>query len=231
MWYLWLFLGALGGAVLSVVGAGAGISGHPVGWAALLFGLDFIAMVWITFRNFRPYRGQPATPVAVDGGLELPLRPGLASQVSILPLLLGLLVCAGTVFDGRMPTIVVGVICLAGGGLLSWQLRRNRLHYLVIRLDPDGIGTADGRRRATWRDVARCEVVDGLFPGIVIVEHSGRATGLRTGTSSWNAEAIRDVTVRAAKRTAFRARLTDPGALAEFLDKQPRPARQSSERE
>lgn len=213
MWNFYILFGALAGAFLLVIGAGAAVTGHPVGWVACAVGAGAFGAAWVTFGNFRVYRGPAMRPISRDGGLELPLRPHWATRMTLVPVFVALMVGPPAIALGTIPVAVAGAIAVVALLFSAWWLHRSGMRYLIIRVDRDGFGTADGRRNVQWRDVMLCDSVDGRFPGVVIAPEDGPVMTFRTGSSSWSSDDIKTLVQRAAKSTTFRAKLNDPDAL------------------
>ncbi|TQL68963.1 hypothetical protein FB381_2864 [Nocardioides albertanoniae] len=217
LYLLVLGFGMVAGVALAAVGVAAVVDSHMVGWIAVALGLSGALMSWTALQNMRPYRGDPGDAISAEGGLYLPLRPGYAKRAVITPVLLGGTVLVGTIAYRSMMSVTIGAIVFALGCLYAWWLHRSRFLHLTIRIDPQGVGTADGRTHIAWRDITLVDTVGGSFPGVAVAGPNTAPAALRMQASSWRPEQLKALIDKAVGSTGFRARLSDPTTVRPFI--------------
>lgn len=212
-----LGIGMIVGVGLSGVGIAAAISSHTIGWVVVAFGLCAAVTCGSVLLNVWPYRGVAGDALSEDGGLILPLRPGYATRSTVAPLLLGVVILIGAVAYGSVFGIAVGLGAFALCCLYGWWLHRSRFRHLTVRIDPQGIGTADGRTRVAWRDIKLVDIVEGAFPGVAVAGPNTAPVALHMQATSWRPAQLQALVERATRSSAFRARLDDPQAVRMFI--------------
>jgi len=211
-----LVVGVFAGLVLAGIGGAALVgSGEWHLWAVPVLGLSLSVVGVLVLIDLAPFRGAPGPAVAVDGGIRLPLRPGVVGRHVAVATLAGSWGLLGAVIADGAVAVSVGSLwalaCLAYAAS-SWHAGAARFS---ITLDPEGatLPRGLGNPRVAWRDVREVEVSGGFQPVLALHLDGGGVSGTALRPQAWSADDLTALARKAARSTSFRSRLSDPAAV------------------
>jgi hypothetical protein len=219
------YLGQAGVALGVPLAAYLAVSGsfHPL---ALLAGSIFLVagVAGVVLFSAPSYR-RPLPPArAVEGGIELPTRPGHRAAVVATELVLLVMAVFVAVTDDSAFRLVCVALAAFAVLLLVTALRRSP----ALRLDPDGLTTPHGLGRPTtltWPEVTEVRVRGTAMPFLVAGTAARPATARKPGAllgpvlgQAWPPSVLVAVLdhYRRGEHADDRAGLTDPTVLDRF---------------